>query len=442
MSRDLRRISLSAVILIVLLRIAIGWHLMYEGLWKIKTLRTANPWSSMNYLRNATGPFRPLFRRMSGDPDDLKWLDQKHVTDRWNAWRGRFLTHYSSATNDNDSLKTKLSRLMEGADLYSVPLATLPPGIELGNIDGVHKKVLKFDVEKQRLIIDGKLHLLPTERDRLLETAERLKQASAGDPQVYDSFIKAINDAYKVSSKLSIFERLAALLKGDPERVGLSLQNRATTNSSAEGAAKEGESAAGDAAAVPVLVQLGEVDLYLKLIDRYEADYAKAHTNFEWDHVEKQSRELREIRWKLVNPVQSLERELIANAEELLSPEQFTKGPIPLIYDRDSLTHWVQEHGIDYCTMWGLAIFGLFLMLGLLTRSSAIAAAALLSMFYLAMPPWPGAQEIPGIEHNLIVNKVLVEALALVALACLHSGQWFGLDSAVSAVFRKRMKTG
>jgi uncharacterized membrane protein YphA (DoxX/SURF4 family) len=331
---------------------------------------------------------------------------------------------------------------MEGADLYSVPLATLPPGIELGNIDGVHKKVLKFDVEKQRLIIDGKLHLLPTERDRLLETAERLKQASAGDPQVYDSFIKAINDAYKVSSKLSIFERLAALLKGDPERVGLSLQNRATTNSSAEGAAKEGESAAGDAAAVPVLVQLGEVDLYLKLIDRYEADYAKAHTNFEWDHVEKQSRELREIRWKLVNPVQSLERELIANAEELLSPEQFAKGPIPLIYDRDSLTHWVQEHGIDYCTMWGLAIFGLFLMLGLLTRSSAIAAAALLSMFYLAMPPWPGAQEIPGIEHNLIVNKVLVEALALVALACLHSGQWFGLDSAVSAVFRKRMKTG
>jgi uncharacterized membrane protein YphA (DoxX/SURF4 family) len=92
--------------------------------------------------------------------------------------------------------------------------------------------------------------------------------------------------------------------------------------------------------------------------------------------------------------------------------------------------------------MWGLAIFGLFLMLGLLTRSSAIAAAALPSMFYLAMPPWPGAQEIPGIEHNLIVNKVLVEALALVALACLHSGQWFGLDSAVSAVFRKRMKTG
>ncbi|MGV3486756.1 MAG: DoxX family protein, partial [Planctomycetaceae bacterium] len=41
----------------------------------------------------------------------------------------------------------------------------------------------------------------------------------------------------------------------------------------------------------------------------------------------------------------------------------------------------------------------LLLMIGLLTRLSALGGAALLTLFYLAMPPWPGVQEIPSIEH-------------------------------------------
>jgi hypothetical protein len=58
----------------------------------------------------------------------------------------------------------------------------------------------------------------------------------------------------------------------------------------------------------------------------------------------------------------------------------------------------------------------------------------------MAMPPWPGVQEIPSIEHNLIVNKVLVEALALLAIATMPTGKWFGLDAAVSALLNRRSK--
>ncbi len=35
---DFRRYSLTAVVLLVILRVGIGWQLLYEGLWKIDTL--------------------------------------------------------------------------------------------------------------------------------------------------------------------------------------------------------------------------------------------------------------------------------------------------------------------------------------------------------------------------------------------------------------------
>jgi hypothetical protein len=44
------------VAFIVLLRIAIGWQFLYEGLWKLNTLSSAKPWTSAGYLRASRGP--------------------------------------------------------------------------------------------------------------------------------------------------------------------------------------------------------------------------------------------------------------------------------------------------------------------------------------------------------------------------------------------------
>ena len=43
---EIRRYSLAAIILLVVLRLAIGWQLLYEGLWKIDTLKSPRPWTS------------------------------------------------------------------------------------------------------------------------------------------------------------------------------------------------------------------------------------------------------------------------------------------------------------------------------------------------------------------------------------------------------------
>jgi uncharacterized membrane protein YphA (DoxX/SURF4 family) len=50
-----------------LLQLAIGWHFLYEGWWKLT--QKQHPWSSKEYIRHAQGPFALPIRWMAGDPD-------------------------------------------------------------------------------------------------------------------------------------------------------------------------------------------------------------------------------------------------------------------------------------------------------------------------------------------------------------------------------------
>ena len=43
-----------------LMRIAIGWHFLYEGLWK---LMQPDGWSCVSYLGAAQGPLAPIFTK-------------------------------------------------------------------------------------------------------------------------------------------------------------------------------------------------------------------------------------------------------------------------------------------------------------------------------------------------------------------------------------------
>lgn len=57
--------------LLVILRVAIGWHFLYEGFSKL-----INPdWSSLGYLLDSKGWFEGLFISMSGNPSLLNVLD-------------------------------------------------------------------------------------------------------------------------------------------------------------------------------------------------------------------------------------------------------------------------------------------------------------------------------------------------------------------------------
>ena len=90
-------------------------------------------------------------------------------------------------------------------------------------------------------------------------------------------------------------------------------------------------------------------------------------------------------------------------------------------------------------TMYGLAIVGALLMLGLFTRVAAVAGIGFIVLFYLCNPPFVGYfYSIPTEGSYLIVNKNLVELCALAVVLVTGSGRFAGLDRIVHLLFARR----
>jgi thiosulfate dehydrogenase [quinone] large subunit len=89
-------------------------------------------------------------------------------------------------------------------------------------------------------------------------------------------------------------------------------------------------------------------------------------------------------------------------------------------------------NAVDFLNTWGLIAIGLGLILGLFTRIASYAGAALLLLYYLMNPPWIGFEPSGPVEGNyLIVNKTIIEAVALLLLAAFSASGRFGLDSLI-----------
>jgi uncharacterized membrane protein YphA (DoxX/SURF4 family) len=406
-----------AIVLLVLLRMSIGWQFLYEGMWKLDTFDSPRPWTSAGYLRNAQGPFRDKFREMTGDPDELNWLNSSAVAARWDAWHQKFLAHYPDL---DDRQAQSLDEMLNGRSEYVAELKKLPDGIvfdfenELKSLKGI----VQFDEKRERLIVDGKKHLLPAERDKLLGLVDHIGESSdaaANDESLQkdlQAYRKAVNDVYKRASNLSFKERLAASLNGDPERAGLYFEKYKGTIDEE---------------------YIGKIKLYENLLQRYEKNHRKAEQDFQHEHLSQQWDEIQNLRAELVGPVKALEAEFKSEANKLLRPEQLAAGPVGDIPTKVSR--------MDHLTIWSLVILGCLLIAGLFSRLAALGGAGMLLMFYLAIPPWPGVPEIsevPGPEHAYIVNKNSIEIVALLAIACLPTGQWFGTDGLLRWVFRRR----
>ncbi len=88
---------------------------------------------------------------------------------------------------------------------------------------------------------------------------------------------------------------------------------------------------------------------------------------------------------------------------------------------------------VDFLNIWGLILIGLGLLLGGFSRLAAVSGALLLALYYIAHPPFVGADVGMPIEGSyLIINKTLVEMIALIALAVFPTGKYLGLDRFVA----------
>jgi uncharacterized membrane protein YphA (DoxX/SURF4 family) len=128
----------------------------------------------------------------------------------------------------------------------------------------------------------------------------------------------------------------------------------------------------------------------------------------------------------------------------LLGDER-AKGYVPATSDERTLfifpKSWTLINYLDWSTRWFLLVVGVLLMIGLFTRPSCFAAAGFLLLTVLTQPSLPWFPAPPNSEGNyLVVNKNVIEMLALLALMTTRSGRWFGLDAIVSWVFGGRRR--
>jgi thiosulfate dehydrogenase (quinone) large subunit len=65
------KLSRWPMIAITVLRVAVGWHFLYEGIAKL----TSPSWSAAGYLKQARGPFAELFKWLANNPNQLANAD-------------------------------------------------------------------------------------------------------------------------------------------------------------------------------------------------------------------------------------------------------------------------------------------------------------------------------------------------------------------------------
>ncbi len=113
------------------------------------------------------------------------------------------------------------------------------------------------------------------------------------------------------------------------------------------------------------------------------------------------------------------------------------EGPFASAFQAIANTPWLLDV-VNAFNAWGLTLIGAWLLVGGMTPVAAIAGAALLVLYSLAHPALPGMSgSALGGGNYLIVDRNLVEAIALVAIAMLPPAQLPGVDRLLSRRSRK-----
>jgi uncharacterized membrane protein YphA (DoxX/SURF4 family) len=108
-----------AAFFIVLLRVAIGWHFLYEGVEKLEsTLTGKDRFSAEIYLRNATGPLAPYYRGMLPDVNSLAVLDQARLKSSWSDDVTRIADHLGFTQDQRSKAQKVLADNLQWADYW------------------------------------------------------------------------------------------------------------------------------------------------------------------------------------------------------------------------------------------------------------------------------------------------------------------------------------
>jgi len=469
----------STIIFLVLLRLAIGWHFMFEGLNKLRSVGTSKPFSSEIYFREAEGPLGDFFRTRIGDPDQLALTrltpveGAEKATEKiadylppiiqaeWKAYFDAFRATFALNPAQDEVSQAKFDQAREGY------MTWLLKGTKAVDRDFPNSKVEVTLTTPQRIaeyrqkiltvreLVDSKNYLLGKNVEKTAIPAAKadiVKARTALQSDMDDQFAKlkkSLADVLKLDMPDPMFKPDAA----NPDQ---SLLQVLTLIPSKDG------SVSADQLAGP-------------LADHWAA-YAselKARFAFKDSQKEEIDRKLQQAKLQLVRNLQNLhpysgtpllektlgnkitayQKLVAANANatpELLKlrgelqTEIDTATKIYLDALDEELTPALTEAQVkavvksiflewnDVLVMWSLTIMGACLLIGFASRIAAFGCAGFLFLTYLAVPAFPWLPSPPNSEGNYVfINKNTVEMLALMVLVTVPSGRWLGIDGLI-----------
>jgi uncharacterized membrane protein YphA (DoxX/SURF4 family) len=383
---------------LVCLRLAIGWHFLVEGIEKLHT----PSWSSEPYLREASGPLAPYFREIAGDRlankltvgADGSFPSELEI--EWQAYLDAFNDYYQL----NKEYADKAQAIFDQAKSRTLTwlTATKQPVQVASTYPPPYTQEMTAPERLERLgTLEAKVHEIETDIPKYgKEVHPRLKNAKS--------------DLAKWRGDLKRdLDQQAARFKTDLR----------------------------DGVLLPLL-QESVPEAYRKQLEPPRED-----------------RQAKEQAW--IFSVRGLYHQLFQNKdkEANLSPAAeklflgaffdggngMSPGEVLPFVPRRPVGTWTMLDWSDAIVKYGLVAIGACLLAGLLTRTACVAGAALLLMFFLAMPPLPNWPENPKAEgHYLYINKNVIEMFALLALATMRSGRWAGLDGLVQFVCPSRWR--
>jgi len=434
----MQRWSFWTVVFLILLRLSIGWHFLFEGLNKVHSYLVgptvnSKPFTSGPYFREAPGPLGQWFRAINGDADtDLlarvvplpRAENFDPASDRprerlpvalkadWYGLADRYAKHYGisasaarAVVDQNADITVRwleyepppeLAALLQRfGKIEAVDVSLLTPAET-----AIYNEFLANSTDQTIRFVSGEVTRRMTMAERVAAYREKLADYRERSGRKAWLFGKDVDAAGLRTLKAELAAWRTAL-RND-------LDNTQTARLVKDLNALVLGDRVEQLAALPAtkeLLKLPETPLDLKLF---------AET-------------LRDKQKQFESQGKTAEAQTLA---EVLDGLASTPALPPLA--ADPLVAW-----IDFLTIWGLTIMGACILVGLLTRLNCWAAAGFLLMTYLAVPAWPWLPSVGPQEGNyFLVNKNVVEMFALCVLGTLPTGRWFGADGLLLAMWR------
>jgi uncharacterized membrane protein YphA (DoxX/SURF4 family) len=465
--------------MLALLRLALGWHFLYEGVWKIR-----HPDQFVGemegFLSAARGPLAGYFYRMIPDIDGHQRLvddltpatakegqgKQLKLAQKWDDVRQRFVTFYRPKDDKEETKKLyeeltaeakkvydrhvrglnqfasekadEIKAHFESLKRYEDGLKTDPRSIFQTQRRWDEMQDLRKETKTWLADLDSRENALKAELKALLrkERKYELEAELAADKKAADDAAAKKTDSAKASattvgdqkqkpkaenSKVTAAKTTAPEAADKPSEPpqNQSQKPAKTKDAKAKETDEPGNEESGEAVENKAAENATKAETATKA-DESAAKTAGSKADKKADSAAAKA------------PAEAKAKEaagesvVVTDFSPLAKPDSdpFARSSNPFSHD------WKRTEQMALLLTWTLAAIGLCLMLGLFTRLSALLGAGFLLFVILSQPAYPGVYPLdpPQMGHALFVNKDFVELTALLVIASTSVGRWTGLD--------------